>query len=230
MDKQPRRPLWGRLTGAMRPADPAPEQAQTPLEASPETQVLAARILDVLESGIHPQHLTPEQKTQVQNIQSPFLLMYRRYDITQAYQHWRRNPKDEQARQVWQSLLLGVLTSDRELRDRFNAALPLPEPLWLRSEDVPAPTPAAPTPAPLPEQPAAPAVQPAAAQVGAPDLEHLLRELQSDPEFYKIVFAMRYHNPSLFNLAAALADEPKLSSELYDFFRASDFGNKLVSK
>jgi hypothetical protein len=258
MDNQPKRSLWERLLDVIQPAPPHPEKAQSSLEVTPETQVLAARIIDVMETSRNPQQLNPEQRAQWDRFRDPFMLMYRRYDITKAYQHWQRSPKDEEARQAWQSLLLGVLTSDKELHDKFNAALPLPEPKWLMTDEaeparerattVESAPPAQDKPAVVPTPPIQPipSVETAAAvepetinEVERPStvgderllrFEHLVRELRNDAEFYKIVFAMRYENPSLYDLAARLADEPKLSNDLYEFFRASNFGTQLVSK
>lgn len=255
MENKPKRSLWERMLDVVRPKVSQTEEVQ-PLEASPETQALATRITEILSLGNKPQELSPEQKAQLEGVKASFVLMYNRYDISKVYHSWRRNPGDAHAQQAWLSMLLGVLTSDQELYDKFNASLNPPAmevkktvevPTFLEPEEtaeaVPAIEPELPSEAavlveavPDVEESAIPAeafvpVQPVDEDDGLPlGYEHLVRELREDPEFYKIVFAMRYDNPSLFNLAAKLAEEPKLSNDLYDFFKGTNFGKQLLNK
>lgn len=252
------RPNLGRLAGRLFSGNASRADEAPPLEVAPEIQVLAARITELLAMGDHPQSLTPEQQAQWGHVKAPFSLMYTRYNISRVYHTWRRSPEDAGARQAFQSTLLGVLTTDAELLDKFNAALPPPVPEWIApDEETLAAEHAAPTlpvqpelpiesqsellvephtapgPEPLEEtQPAPQSETPAAAGRPAPrtGFDDLVRELWTDEDFYRIVYALRYSNPSLFNLTARLADEPKLSGELEAFFTKSELGRQLVKK
>lgn len=83
-------------------------------------------------------------------------------------------------------------------------------------------------PSTAPTQPVEPAP---ATQTEEPlGLEYLLRELRNDPEFYRIVFALRYNNPGLFNLASNLAEEPRLTSQLAEFFVKTKLGTQLTNR
>ena len=251
MENRPRRSLWEQSRMwissffAANAADP-------PLETTPETQELAARITGILAMSRNPQAMTPDQQAQWESIKQPFLLMYKYYDVPALYRHWQQNPDDADARRAFQSYLLGVLTIDAELRYRFNAALPPPVPEWLpQEEELPATEPippAEPTPAIDPDQPPE-AVQPEAAQpaqpaepalrvetpparedAALPGINELITELLSGGELYHILYAMHYANPDLLSLASKLADEPKLSRELYEFLNNTKRGKQLTNK
>jgi len=241
MENKPKHSSWERVLNVVRRKSPQVDEI-LPLEPTPETQVLAARITETLAIGGSPQELSPEHKAQWERIKAPFALMYSRYNISKVYHNWRRNPGDADTRQAWQSMLLGVLTSDKELLGKFNAALPLPEPEWLRTEEEAVGERAAPGEAVTSVQPenidvAEPAVEAAPTSdavtdqdAAQPGFTELMRELWDDKSFFHIVYALRYSNPSLFDLAAKLADDTKLSGELLEFFEKSRLGKQLVSK
>lgn len=106
--------------------------------------------------------------------------------------------------------------------------IPLDEPLPAPPQVEQIPAEAAEPPEQPEENPEIP--QPAPTPAGSPEVETLVELLRSDKELQKIVYAMHYSNHALLDLANELADEPGLSELLYDFFKKSDFGKKLVGE
>jgi hypothetical protein len=229
------------------PAEPAP------LVVSAEIEALADRILEAMELGRHPQALTPEGQLQWEELKQPLKMMLDRYEISKVYLTWWRKPDNPNAHQAFQDALLGVLATDAELASGFAAALATGTPDTDETEpssvnqseltsDQPAKTsslapPAEPElPAPaippeaLPEAPLPAELHTPAAEVQLRGINELTDELRSGGELYKIVYAMRYDNPSLHDLASKLANEPKLSSDLNDFFDQSNFGRQITGK
>lgn len=290
MENNSTRSWWERIREGI-PSLFAPPKTEDTLEVSPETRVLVARITERLIAHKSQAELTLEQQVEWQRLHQPLSTMFTKYNMTQAYR--RLNPQDNEARLQFQSMLLGALATDAELREQFEAAMPVPVPHWLVSEDeqteaeiatraeaepamqISQPEPVEPeayaedSPPEaaelLPEalspqaiesevsteevQPEAVVPQPATEEEQAEaaeaeqtadttpneetdeplGLKYLVRELRSDPEFYRVVFALRYNNPGLFTLAAKLADEPALSSQLEKFFVKTKLGTQLVN-
>lgn len=221
-----------------------PQAVETSLpEPSPEIQSLASRITEIISLGSDPQALTPEQRAQWERIKVPFSLTIDRYDILKVYRSWRRDPEDPAARKDFQSNLLGVLIMDQELLEKFKAALPLPVPEWLASDAVDAAAGVEIVERIMLDEPVSPLIPEPVAQEGLsveplalseegklPGIEDLIDELLTGGELYHIVYAMRYSNPALFNLAVKLTDEQKLCIELDEVFSKSKLGTQLLKK
>lgn len=131
MQNKSMRSRWERLF-KRKTSQSTPQAVEMPHEASPEIQLLAARITSRLIAHKSEAPLTPEQEAEWKRLKEPLSTMFSTYKMSHLFR--RLGTQDNGERQVFQSTLLGVLISDADLLGQFNTALPLPVLEWLPPE------------------------------------------------------------------------------------------------